>query len=878
MIGRTISHYEIVEKIGEGGMGVVYKARDTRLDRTVAIKVLPPDRISSHHARERFEREARVVSSLNHPNVCTLHDVGRQDGTDYLVMEYVEGRPLKGPMPLENALRLAVQITDALDHAHRHGVIHRDLKPANILVTKSGAKLLDFGLAKLTPARDSEADPTRTAGLTKEGTIVGTYHYMAPEQLEGKEADARSDIFSFGAVVYEMVTGRTAFEGKSQASLIAAIMHKDPPPLSSVESMSPPALDHIVKRCLEKDPDRRWQSAADLREELQWTAEPATETGVPVPPGLVRRLRFHRRVNIALAAVLVLTVGISVALWLSRPAAIPEAPLRRFAFTPDSLGPSRFERAVISPNGRYVVYVSGGAQEKLWIHDLMRDEPLEIDATDGARRPFWSPDSKLIGFAAGQDLKKISVQGGPAITLCRLPSSSYLGGTLSPDGASIVFSSGSPLRLYEIPARGGTPKLLIEPGESEQHKDFLLPHFLPIEARGRSLLFTLGTGGQYDLVVQNLETGQREVLATGFAHAYSPSGHILYEPTPDRSGILLALPFSIETLKPTGEAFPIAQNAADASVASDGTLAYVDSGMGEQQQLVWRDRSGKKLGVIGQPQPSLRRPALSPDGRQVAVDGFENGNWDIWVHDIDRGTKTRLTFDPAVDSRATWSPSGKDVTFTSNRDGNADLFSKPADGTGKPARLVGTPARELSPDWSPDGKYLVYRKADPKTIRDIWYLERKEGGGYESVPFLQTPAREQVAKFSPDGRFVAYSSNESGQYHIYVRPFPEGGGRWQVSVKRGTQPRWRKDGKELFYVEGTMLVAAAVTTLRFSVGSAVRLFQDRSLASSGATPRYDVSSDGQRFVMVETLGTEEDKPPAIHVVQNWFAEFRDRQE
>ena len=431
--------------------------------------------------------------------------------------------------------------------------------------------------------------------------------------------------------------------------------------------------------------------------------------------------------------------------------------------------------------------------------------------------------------------------------------------------------------LHEVPARGGEPQLLFEPETSERGSGNSGPHFLPSESGVRSIVYTVGSRIDREIVVKNLETGEREVLAEGAFPVYSPSGHILYQ-TALLSPGLWALPFSLETLKSVGEAFPIAENAGDPSVAEDGTLVYVDLLGGGGQQLVWRDREGKKLEVIGQPQDLIRDPALSPDGRQVAVRGTEDNNDDVWVHEAGRSLKRRLTFDAALDGRPIWSPSGKEITFRSTRQGNDDIYTRPADGTGEPVLLVGTPLSERPSDWSHDGKYFLYRVRDEETGWDLWYLRSNEdGSGFGPVPFLQSPFGELVGKFSPDSRFVAYVSDESGGNEVYVRPFPGGDGKWQVSGNGGTQPRWSKDGKELFYVERDTLMAVAVATApSFTSGPVTRLFQDASLP--GTTPRYDVSADGRRFVLIEPVAVAEEKPPSIHIVENWFEEFKDRSE
>jgi len=499
------------------------------------------------------------------------------------------------------------------------------------------------------------------------------------------------------------------------------------------------------------------------------------QTAAPVAASEVVLSKRKLRLQQALFAVTALALlAVSFLYFRQTP---PEGPLRRFAFTPESLhgAEERRGRAVISPNGRHIAYVPGGEGTKLWVRDLDREEPRELEGTGSAARPFWSPDSQFIGFATTRELKKISFQGGTAITLCPLPGGNLQGGAWSPEGDFIAFGSGGPARIYEVPSRGGEPRLLFERAGSTS------PQFLPLQTGTRGIVFDLGDSIDREIVVKNLETGGEEVLAEGAYPVYSPSGHIVYQTNRYESG-LWALPFSLETLKPTGEAFPIAADVGEPSVAAEGTLVYLDLLSAGQQQLLWRDREGKKLGVIGRPQGNIRFPVLSPDGRRVAARSTEDGNLDVWVHEVERALRRRLTFDPVSDSRPLWSPSGEEITFQSARQGNTDIFSRPADGTGEPVLLVGTDLVERPYDWSSDGKYLLYTVVD-REYRDLWYLKRKEdGSGFEPVAFLQTPFNESAPQISPDGRFVAYCSNESGQFEVYVQPFPEGGGKWQVSL------------------------------------------------------------------------------------------------
>ena len=577
-----------------------------------------------------------------------------------------------------------------------------------------------------------------------------------------------------------------------------------------------------------------------------------------------RRLR-----EITLAALLVMAAGIGLTLWLRTPEP-PEVPLVRFAFTPggDVLD------AVISPNGRHIAYVSGEGQGRLWVQDLDREEPREIERAGGAQRPFWSPGSDFIGFSVGDELKKVAATGGPAVSLSQRPSGNFVGGTWSPNGESIVFSVAL-RRLYQVPAQGGEVVSLADPRQSEGSRRFWFPHFLPLDDGRRVLLLAVREGNESRILVRDLNSGEETVLGNGNLPVYSPSGHVLYQASRSTAGIW-ALPFSAETLTASGEAFLVAERGKSPGVSSNGTLVYLDSLAEGGWQLVWRGRSGQNLGKIGMPQESISMPALSPDERQVAVVGLENGNQDIWIHHLARAGKTRLTFDGDADVRPTWSPSGERLAFSSLRQRDWDIFIRRADGVGGVTPLLANSLIGLVTDWSADEKFVLFRRDDPKTGPDLWYLQRNDNGSSEAVPFLQTPFAERAGKLSPDGRYVTYISDESGSHQVYVEEFPVRGGKSQVSTAGGVQPRWSRDGKELFYVEDGSLIAVSVTTRpNFSIGARRRLFQSSGLRITPShLPNYDVSSDGQRFVIPERV--ESEAPAVIRVVQNWFSEFDNR--
>ncbi len=889
MVGQTISHYRVLEQLGEGGMGVVYKAEDTKLERTVALKFLAAHLLNDDEAKQRFLREAKAAAALDHPNICTVHEIDEADGKTFLAMAFLKGETLedriaKGPLSLKDALDFGRQVAEGLQAAHLESIVHRDIKPANILISPEGrATIMDFGLARLTEA----------SRLTRKEQTLGTAAYMSPEQMQGAEVDHRADVWALGCVLYEMVAGARVFKGEYAQALAYEIVSEQPEPLTGLRTGVPIELELLADKCLAKDADQRYQSTADLIVDLgslqeklksgrstllrsQVAALPSQAGGEPAhiaaPESVPKR---RRRI---LQALLAVTTTLALALaFVHFSETAPKPPLRRFAFTPtDALDTTATGSGVaISPNGKHIAYAT--ADRKLWIQDLDQSQPRALEGTEGAYLPFWSPDSAYIGFATPGELKKVSVEGR-SLRICPLSASVFAGGAWSADGESIVFgSSGS---IYEVPARGGTADLLIEPIDASSDAPTGIlgrPHFLPPEAGKRVLIYTFGAGTERTMMVQDLESGKREVLGPGTHPFYSPSGHLIYQADLTVHD-LWAMPFSLDTLQATGEAFPIARNGRGPTVASDQTLVYVDGSGSGRQQLVWRDRAGRKLGEIGQPQSNILFPALSPDDRSVAVRSSENGNFDIWVHEVERPIKRRLTFDEGLDSRPQWSPSGREIAFHSLRGGTRDIYQRAADGNGTAELLFGAEAEERAYGWSRDGQYFIYTVQQTANT-DVWFLKRKgDESGYESAPFLETPFKEDTPTLSPDGRFLAYCSDASGSRELYVRPFPSGDGQWQVSTNGGCQPRWSRDGKELFYVEaGTLMAVEIATTPAFAPISTTPLFTDSSLtvASAVALGAYDVSADG-RFVMTEPAGSVEGALPSIRLVENWYEEFHDR--
>ena len=902
--GTRLGAYEILTLIGSGGMGEVYRARDTRLDRTVSIKVLSPQLAADPQLRERFDREARAISSLNHPHICVLHDVGRDGDVDFLVLEFLEGQTLAerleaGPLPVDDALRYAIQICDALDKAHRSGIVHRDLKPANVMLTKTGAKLLDFGLAKpasaVLAASGLSMMPTTPPGLTAQGTILGTFQYMAPEQIEGVDADGRSDIFAFGAVLFEMIAGRPAFEGKTRASLLGAILKDTPPRLSALTRLSPPALDRIVATCLEKEPDDRYQSARDLLRELRWIAQRPTEADGPAEAG--RRTGATRTWRLPVAGPAGWTV---VALGAIALVATGTLAMRHLGETPPATNPIQFTIAApenlqfggpaaggtggvsqlaVSPDGRQVVFVAGGQSEyALWVRPIGSVASRQLPGTAGAAFPFWSPDSRFVGFFAEGRLKKVQLAGGPPTILC--DASQGRGGTWNRDNV-IVFSPDLGAALQRVSSAGGVPVPVSVLDAAYGETAHRWPHFLP---DGRHFLFTGVTGtccpapkpGR--IKIGSLDSKDTVVLMQAESAAEYASGHVLF----NRDGTLMAQPFDLRLLRPAGDSFPLSDLVASEgsryasfAISDAGVLAYARGATNLQGagQLRWYDRTGKVLGTLGDP-GNYGSVALSPDERRVAVSllGGSPPNRDIWIIDASRGVTSRLTFDPSLESDPVWSPDSARVVFLAlGRRGQSGLRVKPAAGTAddEPLLAVADTANPTFPtDWSPDGQFIAYETLTTVVNRaDVWILPLT--GDKKPFPFVEGPGAQANPAFSPDGRWIAYSSDESGTAQVYVQPFPPTGGRFQVSKVAGRQPLWRGDGKELFFLAaGTIMAAAIDTTRGFQAGVPQTVFAGSGVAGVGRR-QYAVTRDGKRFLMISPEVTSSDA--TLTIVVNWLA-------
>lgn len=872
--------YEIVELIGEGGMGEVYRATDTRLGRPVAIKV------SSREFSDRFEREARAISALNHPNICTLYDVG----PNYLVMEFVEGELLsttigRGPLPLDKALAYAIQIADALAAAHRQGIVHRDLKPGNIIVTRNGVKVLDFGLARFTAAAHSSESianmPTINMPpepITGAGAIVGTLYYMAPEQVEGKEADERSDIFAFGAVLYEMVTGQRPFSGDSNAAIMAALLKDQPPSMNSRQPGTPRALERAVRRCIEKKPEDRWQSARDLKgalELIDLDAPPPSSSSASVPATVVAQAK--RRWLWAAVGVAAVALGVGGGRML-RPKPAPAHATRFTVSLPENVQFSEY--VSVSPDGHKLVFNATGEQSGLWIHDLDTLEWRRLAGTDNAVAPFWSPDSRFLGFSVGPDLKKIEVAGGLPQTLCTVTDLAGTGtGSWSRDGV-IVFGGRGLGPLRKVSAAGGIATDVTKVDRSRGEIFDGLPSFLP---DGKHFLYLQIGGAGRGIYVGSLdakpgEQSRERILATSFGAPFL-DGNVFFM----RDGTLMVQPFDTSKLRLTGEPVPVAEHVATVgltgifSVSRSGALAYRTASTGGAYQTTWFDREGHVSGTFGQPGPD-RGLTLSPDGKWAAGrDADQNAAGDIWLSDFGRGVRTRFTFRQSLSSFPVWSPDGSRIAFAA---GNLldTIYLKTANGAGEEREIYKKPDEIKFPtSWSRDGRFLLYFTfLVPKTGADLWVLSLED---HKATPLLGTEFREELGRFSPDGRWIAYVSNESGRNEVYVRPFVASGpslgdGKWQISRDGvvAALPRWRGDGKDLFF-EGTGNRVMAVDVN--GGGAAFEAGPPHALFSLGAAARWDVTADGKRFLAsVPAGGSQQGAQTPITVILNWQADLK----
>ena len=872
--------YEILSPLGAGGMGEVYRARDTRLGRDVAVKVLAHHLSSSAEVRSRFEREARTVSSLNHPNICTLHDVGREGDTDFLVMELVEGETLanrlaKGPLPTAEVLRLGAQIADALDRAHRAGVIHRDLKPGNVMLARSGAKLMDFGLARAVglggPASSGVSfamtqSPTMAQPLTTEGTIVGTFQYMSPEQLEGKEADARSDLWALGCVLYEMATGKRAFEGATQASLISSIMRDEPRPISQVSPLSPPGLERLVHQCLAKDPDDRWQSAGDVRRELEWIRSSSSQSGA-VPAVARRPARIPSWAGLAIVA----TIGVAgwvLALgpWRDRGSS---SPLVRFdiASPPDMVMAAPAETD-ISPDGRMLVFVAGDSlgNSHLYLRPLDVPDARRLPGTDQAALPFWSPDGRRIGFFADGKLKRIALDGSPPTVICDAPDAR--GGAWSPS-QTIVFAPNNQGGLFQVPAGGGTPKPLTQLDAGRRDRGHRYPQFLP---DGRHFLFVaIGQSEDVTTFAGSLDGGKLvEVCRAGSMGRFAPPNHLVFldSGVNSRQRRVLAQRFDPGSRRVEGEPQLVldrvnATNFGYANLAPDAAGTLVVQHWGDpHSRLIWRDRQGRNVGVVAEDVASIGG-SMSPDWRQMALAG-PTGQ-DLYLRDMASGATRRVTFENQDIGNTVWSPDGRSIAFSrlfGARGWEARVKSLDS---GQDSSLFAEQGLfNFAQAWSQDGQWLVVLRVDSTSAADLWKVPMK-GGGHAEV-YQRTRGRELNASLSPDARWIAYLVLEDEKRVIYVNTFPTPGIPIQVAFDDPVGMTWSRRGDVMGVAnsKGELYSVQVSTAHGFQQGPSTRLF-----AIGRNESLIDVEPGGQRFLVA--LIKDVAALTHLEVVLNWQA-------
>jgi len=899
--GSRLGSYEISARLGEGGMGIVFRAHDTKLGRDVAIKVLPDSLAADPDRLARFEREARALAALNHPNIAQIYGLEEAGGTHSIVMELVEGEtlaehlstpalehPSTSPpgLPVEEVLGIAAQIVDALEAAHEHGIVHRDLKPANIKVRRDGTvKVLDFGLAKLAQGTDSglwsrdpdaTASPTLTAhAATGAGMILGTAAYMSPEQARGRPVDKRTDVWAFGCVLYELLAGRRAFAGDDTTETIAAVV-RDDPVWSQLPPHTPESIRRLLRRCLQKDPQRRLGDIRDARLEIDdargeqdaGAAEPATSQAPAV--GIVTPRGSRRRERIAWAACALATLAAVVTAALAFRAAPPPPELRFDIVTPTTTDPASL---AISPDGLKIVFVAESeGRSRLWLRSLDSVLARPLAPTEGAALPFWSPDSRSVGFFADTKLKRIDIEGESVQTLANLPRG--FGGTWNSSG-DILYAPASGVPILRVTAGGGEPAPATE--IQPQHSSHRFPQFLP-DAR-HFLFYVEGAPEARGVWVGQLgDLSARRVLDADAAAVFAASGHLLFV----RQETLFAQRFDPDSLQLSGSPVSVAEQASvqrgigAISASSAGPIAYRMGATVGRRQLTWVDRTGRELGAVGDPIATTTfSPSISPDGQRVAVEQTVSGITNVWLLDLARGVFSRFTFGNSLDLYPVWSPNGRRIVFASVRGGVLDLYEKPATGAGAERQLLATKSAKIPSDWSSDGRLLLYRTSDPNGENDLWVLP-VEGGG-TAFEAIDTPSDARDGQFSPDGRWIAYQSNESGRFEVYIQSFGrqdgEVGGKWQVSTTGGAQVRWRRDGRELYYIalDGRMMavpVQLAPKGDTVEPGTPVPLFATRvgGAVQSFARQQYLVSPDGQRFLMgtvVEEIGSP------ITVVLNW---------
>jgi serine/threonine protein kinase len=910
VIGQTISNYKILEKLGEGGMGVVYKAEDTKLDRIVALKFLPSHLSTFDQDKARFIQEAKAASALNHPNVCTIHDIQEQDGKIFIVMEFVDGQTLrekKGSISFKQAIEIGIQIADGLGAAHEKGIVHRDIKPENVMIRKDGiTQIMDFGLAKL------RANASKVTRLTKEGSTVGTAGYMSPEQVQGQETDHRSDIFSYGVLLYELLTGQLPFKGVHETALAYEIVNVDPAPVSSLKPEIDPYLDAIVLECLEKDPRERTQSIAQISLDLKryrresskqrvsrvTTARPVfkpsenfhqREDGQTKPTEVSTKLFYWHPWRLGTILFFVTTLSSFLYFGYFNDKQLHQQIIRASIPLPEKSTLSN-ERGgghiALSPDGRKIAFVAvdSSGKNNLWLQSLNALSAQMLSATETAQFPFWSPDCKTIGFFADGKLKKIDAEGGTPFTICDAIDPRV--GTWSQAGV-IVFGLGSTGALYQVSASGGTPSPVTKLDSMRNEQTHRWPCFLP---DGKHFLFFIRTtaagsgSGSDSICVGSIESQEVKHLFHGASDATYSQGYLLFM----HESALMAQPFDLKKLEVTGEAVPIVQqiqydarfSKATFSVSQNGLLVYQSSGTRWKRELALFDNSGEKIASFGQPEIFLRS-RLSNDGKRIAMEvvDLQSHNIDLWLYEIERGIQTRFTFDPAPDLAPLWSSDGDRIVFSSKRKTHLDLYMKTTTGSVPEELLSDFGGQDkLADDWSSDGNYILFETTnDPKTKNDLWILPMT--GERKPIPFLQTEFNEQGGVFSPDMHWVAYVSNESGKDEVYVRPFDEPGsqqapvssGKWQISANGGIRARWRTDGKAIFYAADNKIMMAEVKASgsNFEV---LKVTQHMDLQAKRQIAPSDMSSDGMRIL--GSIIPFQEKSTPLTLVVNWDEELK----
>ena len=873
--GTKLGRYEIRSLIGTGGMGEVYRAHDARINRDVAIKVLPASFSKDKDRLARFEQEAQAAGALNHPNILAIYDVDTHDGAPYVVSELLEGETLRAAMggtarSVRRATDYALQIAHGLAAAHEKGIVHRDLKPENVFITKDGrVKILDFGLAKLTQPDGNQTQteiPTRRVD-TEPGMVMGTIGYMSPEQVRGRPVDHRSDIFSFGTILYEMLAGRRAFYGESFADTMSAILREDPPDLSETNRNIVPGLSRVINHCLEKNPEQRFHSALDLAFAIEALSG---STVVSDSPGFVAQATPQRRFNRELiawsaAGIFLIVAGALAALYFLRQPTAEQRPVRFAIAMPEKT--TDISSPVISPDGRAIAFLATSEGKRyLYVRPLDSMTPQRLAGTEDAIFPFWSPDSRYIGFFSNNKLKKIEVSGGPAQTLCDAQMST--GGSWSKDG-TILFGSVAKKVILRVSAAGGEPVPVTTLDESRKETEHWYPVFLP---DGRHFFYYGWNNNNSDtaIYIASLDGAERKLMMKNDSNvAYVSPGYLLFA----RGSTLMAQPFAASKLELAGEPFPVQENVtytanigySNFSVSDNGVMVFW-GGTISSRQLAWFDRAGKQIATVG-PAGEYNDVVLSPDEKRAALQRVEGGNSDVWLIDLVRGVPSRFTFNPSSEDNPCWSPDGNMIALTSNREDKPGIYRKNSSGAGAEELLANvTTILDDGIDCSKDGKYILFQTSGATTGSDLWVLPLF--GDTKPYPVLQSEFNEVQGRFSPDGRWIAYASNESGRSEIYVQSFPPAGGKWQISSGGGAQPHWRRDGKELFYIapDKKLMAVEVKAGATFEIGTPFALFQTR-VANYTLPNRYAPSGDGQRFLVNSTV--EEASQTPITVILNW---------